>query len=257
MIHRPFSRAHFGFVPDDPRKMPKTLNNACEATRGTSDFRFGLHWSRASTLTLAKNMGENDAEIRAILEEFVERLRNPPPEDKGVCESPIEEDFLWALEKVTNDNVRIWRQRDVDTKIGRFRLDFLLERLGDGMSIGIECDGKDFHSPERDAKRDAAIVSTGVVDKIYRITGHDIVFHLEDSIQMIAILEPWIVSERGADNLRSLSHPTYLKEDQFGRAGIYFPYCGIRFYTLPEDEEWCEDRPFRPTIIHWTTNEER
>ena len=195
--------------------------------------------------------------IRTVLEEFVERIKNPPPEDKGVCESRIEEDFFWAISKVTNDDVRVWRQRNVETQIGRFRLDFLLERSGDAMAIGVECDGKDFHSPERDAKRDAAIVFTGVVDKIYRITGHDLVFHLEDSIQMLAIMEPWIVSERGAANLEALSHPSDLKEDHFGRAGIFFPYYGIRFYMRPENEEWDDDRPHRPTIIHWTKNEER
>ena len=205
-------------------------------------------------MTLAKKMEDV---IRTILEEFVERIKNPPPEDRGVCESRIEEDFLWAIGKVTNDDVRVWRQRDVDTKIGRFRLDFLLERSGDGMAIGVECDGKDFHSPESDAKRDAAIVATGVVDKIYRITGHDLVFHLEDSIQMLAIMEPWIVSERGASNLVALSHPSELKEDHFGRAGIFFPYCGIRFYMRSKDGDWYDDRPHRPTIIHWTKNEER
>ena len=195
--------------------------------------------------------------IRTVLEDFFERIKNPPPEDVGVCESSIEENFYWAISKVTNDDVRVYRQHKVETQIGRFRLDFLLERSGDGMAIGVECDGKDFHSPESDAKRDAAIVSTGVVDKIYRITGHDLVFHLEDSIQMLAIMEPWIVSKRGAANLEALSHPSDLKEDRFSYSGVFFPYCRIRFYMRREDEGWDDDRPYRPTVIHWTKNEDR
>lgn len=201
-----------------------------------------------------------DLVIRA-LDSLVESLKNPPQVDRGECESPIEEEFYLALNKVKNDNVRIWKQRDVDTNIGRFRLDFQIELVGGQMAIGIECDGREFHSPDRDAKRDAAIVASGFVDKIYRITGHDICFHLADLIQLLAAQEPWILSERGATNVARQAHPEHLREDHFGRSGIYFSFAGVRYYT-PPDEDSCievpvgELGPFRPTILHWTQKEE-
>lgn len=198
-----------------------------------------------------------EEQVRQVLDSFVNRLTNPVDVGDGECESPIEEQLFEFLIKVTNDDVRIVRQHNVDTDSGRFRSDFRIDRPGGGMAVGIECDGKDFHSPLADSKRDAAIVATGVVDKIYRIKGHDIVFHLADSIHLLSIMEPWIFTERARVVLSDQSHPEHLREDSFGRAAMFFTHTVCRLYQRPDtDDEVDETKSHRATFINITSKEE-
>ena len=81
----------------------------------------------------------------------------------GRSESPIEFEFLWALQKVIGDPVDIQRQYKVDTPFATYRLDLRLVDSSSGRAIGIECDGKEFHSPERDSIRDKRIIQSGLV----------------------------------------------------------------------------------------------
>src|SRR5690606_15290854 len=110
-------------------------------------------------LTFARKMDTNH--IRQVIDAFVEELQNPTVDSDPECQSPIEYQFLWEINKVVHDEIAIRRQVEVETYLGCFRLDFVLERLSVGKAIGVECDGKNFHSADRDSKRDAAIVGTG------------------------------------------------------------------------------------------------
>ena len=196
--------------------------------------------------------------IRLALDEFVEELRNPSIIEEPECESPIEEQFLWEFNKVAHDQVTVRRQVEVETYRGRFRLDFVLERLSDGKAIGVECDGKNFHSAERDSKRDAAIVGTGVVDKIYRLRGSDICWHIYELLELLGWCEPWIISDRGRVNLDARTLPASQRHQSKGDFSIFFPFAAIRTYEDPPDdpEDIVGDMeaiyPHRPILLAWT-----
>lgn len=208
-------------------------------------------------LTLAKNMKTDLEIVRRVLDAFVEELQHPTKVDPSICESPIEDLFVDEFRKFANDQVSIRGQYEVETHIGRFRLDFVLECPACGAKIGIECDGRDFHSADRDSERDAAIVRTQVVDKVYRLRGRDIHFRIHDSLHLLAFCEPGLFSERGRINLGSLSHPEHLREDHKGEWMMHFPFAALREYLRPSRAECIDSRPddfgpFRPTIIVWT-----
>ena len=122
-----------------------------------------------------------------------------PPYD-----SPIEDMFACHLSKFIAKNIVAKTQVPVDTICGCFILDFVFEspRIG---KIAIECDGRDFHNESRDEWRDAMILGEKVVDKIYRIRGSDIIYHIYDVLYCISSLESDFMSESGVLNLHSLA----------------------------------------------------
>jgi len=123
-----------------------------------------------------------------------------PPYD-----SPIEGIFAWNLTKYLRDDVEFKKQYKVSTEYGNFYLDFIV-RI-DGRYIGFECDGKEFHKDSlRDEFRDAFILSTQNIEKIYRFKGKDIYFKIEEILYCISLLEPELFSKRGKNNLRRLSN---------------------------------------------------
>ena len=79
-------------------------------------------------------------------------------------ESPIEELFAWAAEKCFHPEVAFEKQVEIPTVCGTFHLDFLATRR---QRIAFECDGREFHDCERDEWRDALILGTQKVDRIY------------------------------------------------------------------------------------------
>jgi len=139
-----------------------------------------------------------------------------------------------------------------------FRVDFVISRLTGARKIGIECDGKDFHSAARDSKRDLAIVSTGALNRIYRISGRDIFAKIHDVLHLLSWQEPWLLSEKGELNVERLSAPHYLRNDEWGEPVSGFPYAMIRKYELDREKvsenfEDTENIASRfPTIICWT-----
>ena len=195
-----------------------------------------------------------------LVEDVLDALRDEiisRPIAEPNCESPIEDIFLREFEKVANNDACVRRQYEVETKVGRFRLDFVVECLALGLTIGVECDGRDFHSADRDSHRDAAIVATHVVDKVYRLRGRDIYFRIHDLLDLLAYCEPDLFSSRGRINLRSLAHPLDLFEDQKGRCSGHFPFMAIREYYKPRtsdlvDTEIADYGPFQPAVIFWT-----
>ena len=179
------------------------------------------------------------------------------------CESPIEAVFLWEFRKVAAEDITVRRQQYCRTAAGAFKLDFVLSSVNGGVKIGIECDGKDFHSEERDSQRDAAIVATRVVDKIYRLRGRDIHFRIHDSLHLLSQREAWLFSERGQILLDQLSECESRREDVWGvMQPPGFPYGIMRSYLerprnsdegdYPDEEPEGEYVPKFPTLICWT-----
>lgn len=173
------------------------------------------------------------------------------------CESPLEDIFLEEFCRVADDQIRIWRQYDCQTRAGSFRLDFALGHVSRGPQLGIECDGRDFHSTVRDAKRDAAIVAAGIVDKIYRLRGRDLARPVYDTFHLLSTLEAWLFSERGRINLRTLTGSEHLYRDYVGPNDRGFPFSAMRSFEGPptqeDDYDDYDDSPFkRPVHIFWT-----
>ena len=174
------------------------------------------------------------------------------------CDSPIEDIFLDEFRKVANYEVSVGRQHECQTRSGAFRLDFILSHITNGAKLGIECDGRDFHSAASDSKRDAAIVAAGIVDKIYRLRGQDLTFRVHDALHLLAGLEPWLFSARGIAQLATLCRPLELREDSFSASAHFFTHAAMRTYEQTPDtgydgwEDHREERPMFPTIIYWT-----
>ena len=126
----------------------------------------------------------------------------------------IQEIFSWNFRKFASDEVAVRSQEEFRTPVGLFRVDFVISHLTGRRKIGIECDGKDFHSAARDSKRDLAIVSTGALNRIYRISGRDIVAKIHDVLHLLSWQEPWLLSEGGQLNVEHLSAPHYLRSDE-------------------------------------------
>jgi very-short-patch-repair endonuclease len=202
-------------------------------------------------------------DMQRYLERWAERERRIPIEPP--CDSPIEDIFLWEFKKVAAENVQLRRQQYCKTPLGWKRLDFVLSRVEGSTTIAVECDGRDFHSGAKDSERDAAIVSTGIVEKVYPLRGRDINFHIHDTLHLLGQREPWLISDRGQIHLDRLSEPEARREDVWGvMSSPGFPYGIMRSYIEPRrashdgdepdepDEPDEEYFPKLPTLICWT-----
>lgn len=117
-------------------------------------------------------------------------------------ESPIEEIFAWNCAKYLVSRIVFDNQLEVNTKHGRFRIDFL---LSDGNErVAVECDGHDFHDTFRDELRDAILLGEGNFETIYHFRGCDLTYYTEDCLWLMSILDPNLFSERGRLNLNQL-----------------------------------------------------
>ena len=121
-----------------------------------------------------------------------------PPYD-----SPLEEQFAYSLPKYIEEQAKFYKQYEVETVRGTFKLDFLVDSPKG--KFGFECDGKDFHEFHRDMFRDALILGSSDIISVHRITGADIHNRLEDALFAISKIEPDAFSERGHKNLWALS----------------------------------------------------
>ena len=110
-------------------------------------------------------------------------------------ESPLES--LW-LEQATErfaSGIGLALQVPVSTPGGEYRLDAVVSHPR-RQSVGIELDGAEWHKPERDRRRDAAILAKGVVDPIIRIRGQDLFHHPDITWAMVARRIPWAFTPR-------------------------------------------------------------
>jgi hypothetical protein len=167
------------------------------------------------------------------------------------CDSPIEDVFIWEFNKVADLNIRLSPQVDCATNLGMFRLDFVIRTTNGLNSIGIECDGRDFHDAERDAERDAAIIQTSLVSRIYRIRGKDINNRMYDAFQLLSMNEPWLFSERGIHMVERLAELAHLREDSREERLSHFPYALVRYYKERNNPDGGIYRP-PSTIIYWS-----
>lgn len=113
----------------------------------------------------------------------------------GPFESPIEETFAESALKYFRPSLEVQKQVEVQTQVGRFRLDFLIS--SEKERVAIECDGREYHRFRQDLWRDAAILSEKHVDKIYRLSGEGIYYHLEDCIYIMSQWDPQLFSKKG------------------------------------------------------------
>lgn len=99
-------------------------------------------------------------------------------------------EFARHATKYFSEDISFETQFEVETIYGKFRLDFVtIDR--EGVVIGFECDGKEFHGPSRDEWRDAMILGTNKIAKIYRIRGCDINFRAEDIFYVLSVWGSW------------------------------------------------------------------
>jgi len=63
---------------------------------------------------------------------------------------------------------------DAQVPIGPYRADFVVEAEGSGHRLCIEADGRDFHAPEKDAVRDAALIAGHGIAEVIRFSGSQI-----------------------------------------------------------------------------------
>lgn len=117
-------------------------------------------------------------------------------------DSPIEDSFAWHCTKYLRAGLAFDTQVELNTRHGRFRMDFLLADAHE--KVAVECDGHDFHEPFRDEFRDAILLSEGNLDTVYHFRGCDITYYPIDCIWLMAFLNPRLFSERGRLNLNQL-----------------------------------------------------
>lgn len=144
------------------------------------------------------SVGAEDIPFKSTPDVFDEPCR---PEFNPPYDSPIEESFAWNIIKYLDKAVILKKQTSIDTLCGQFRLDFSAHRAG--RSIGLECDGEEYHCFSRDEWRDAMILDSGIVAAIYRFRGKDIFSRIEDCLFILSIWEPQLFLERGHANLKA------------------------------------------------------
>ena len=189
------------------------------------------------------NLDEVDPKSQGeIIEEWLDWPGKPF--DWQDCDSPIEDSVFHELHQFAGDQVEFEAQHNVRTAVRTFRLDFLLKHRTTGRPIGIECDGREFHIMERDRMRDEAIIKAGAVARIYRIRGKDCNYCSRDVLQLLAQLEPWIVTERFHQQATFYPHPTTYRDDEAefsdGYKGIRRTYLDRVGEEYDEQECYCE-----------------
>jgi hypothetical protein len=120
-----------------------------------------------------------------------------PPYD-----SPIQQELAWVLSKYVTPNARFTKEKEISTDVSAFRVDLVLEIPG-GKSIGIECDGRDFHDPLADLFRDSLILGSSNLSALYRFPGRVLANRPEDALYLLSLWEPEFFNDR-LDDQRDL-----------------------------------------------------
>ena len=124
---------------------------------------------------------------------------------EDLCESPIERIFLSEIVKYLEVGTQIGQQIEYSTKIGNFRVDFLIKK-GE-LEYVIELDGKEFHKEENDIWRDSFLLGERKVKTIIRIKGKDITYNINECLYFLSQVFPESFSQRGKLNLGTLIEP--------------------------------------------------
>ena len=172
----------------------------------------------------------------------IERAMREMP-DYSPCDSPIEDIFYNEVQKYLSHGCETNRQFECKITTGTLYLDFLV-RVG-SRNIGFECDGKDYHDIDRDAIRDKAILDAQLADRIFRLRGRDIVYHLPDCFDLIREIEPTLFASRGQLNIKQLATRENERDDM--RFAGTSRGCAIaRFFTVP-----MEYKHSHTVIVSW------
>lgn len=150
----------------------------------------------------------------------------------GVPESPIEEAFTYHLHKYLVGNARLDLQVKVETLCGSYRIDAVVTLPG-GRRIAFECDGKGFHDPIRDEWRDAMILGSAGIERIYRLRGRDLNFRLFDVLLVIAAWNRDLFPPRGHTIIRRLASEEILAGGPLPRP----PRCLVSYRYGTDGEE--------------------
>jgi hypothetical protein len=119
-----------------------------------------------------------------------------------LSESPIERVFMSEIVKYLEYGTQIGQQIDYSTKLGNFRVDFIIKK-GEHEYV-IELDGKEFHKVENDIWRDSFLLGEKKVKSIVRIKGKDITHNLNECLYFLSQIFPETFSKRGKLNLGTL-----------------------------------------------------
>jgi very-short-patch-repair endonuclease len=177
--------------------------------------------------------------IEALAKDWRKRTQN-----FEMCGSPIEHDFLHCFYKVKSEDVVVEGQVPCQTRLGRFRLDFLI--TSGRRRIGVECDGKEFHKKQQDRRRDEAILRTGFVDVIYRVPGRSLWFYTYEVLDLLRLQEPSLFSYRGNQLLDAILDDGTEREDSSGPAYILRT---LRRQQSKEEEEEGEADFKGPSLV--------
>lgn len=183
--------------------------------------------------------------VEAFIREHNDCVRN-----FNACESPIEHDFLHFLYKVKSDEVNVVGQVGCHTRIGRFRMDFVIKDRH--RRIGIECDGRSFHDKNKDQIRDEAILDTRTVDAIYRIPGRCQWFYPYEVLDLLRLNESFVFSDRGTSVLDRVLDDGKERDDSWEANQV------IRTLKRPQSQEEDEIEEGQDQYddyigLHWTT----
>jgi hypothetical protein len=135
--------------------------------------------------------------------------------------------------KYINPSACIKNQYPAKVRGYQFAIDFMIT-VG-SHKIGIECDGRQFHSVEKDEWRDKLILGAGIVDSMVRLRGTDINFRLPDALYVMAVWYPGLFSGRGVDNIEKLTTSTAKRTDIY-MLGAHFKY-RTDIAMIGDDEE--------------------
>lgn len=127
--------------------------------------------------------------------------------DYSCVESPIETFFLNHLVNFLSTETQVVIQYPIETIGGNFRADIAL--IKDNKKIVIECDGKEYHSEEKDdwydEWRDTLILFQGEINTIYRVKGSDIFNEIYKAISIISHFDPNYFNTTKTSQLKNLN----------------------------------------------------
>lgn len=119
-------------------------------------------------------------------------------------ERPVEDEFAWHLVKYLTPISALDYGVKFDTLAGPLWVTFVVEHAG--KRYGFECGELDEEADERELLlRDALLVGSGALDRLYRLRGEDLLLRMHDCLYLASRWDPELFSARGHVNLRTLS----------------------------------------------------
>ncbi len=161
-----------------------------------------------------------------------------------LSESPIERLFLQEIIKYLEVGTEIQQQIEYETKIGNFRIDFLIRK--GKVEYAVELDGKDYHKPEIDRWRDAFLLGENKFKSMIRIKGKDITYSLNECLYLLSKIFPETFSQRGKVNLSTLIEYENKREIDENIENNIFK--SIDTFYLPKVEFENDERKSYPSI---------